>query len=347
MSSSVTVIDVAREARVSPSTVSRILNGTTAVAEDKRRRVLETVKRLGYKPNVLAQGLVRGKSMTIGVVIPDLSSAFYSAAIGGIEIALFNGGHGYHPLYASAHWQADEERSSIELLLARRVDGLIVMGGLSDASFLREVAQRSPLIVIGRLIEGIQNQCVVVDNVQGAFKATTHLIEFGHRRIAFVSGPNGNQDSADRLAGYRQALETYQLEFNPQLVVEGDFLEHSGSIALEALLMRGHTFSAVFCANDQMAMGVRLALARRGLRVPEDVSIVGYDDLPSSQYLYPPLTSVRQPINEISAHALGALVAQLKGGALKLETFEPRLMLRESTFRIGFDRSPRRDLGEG
>jgi LacI family transcriptional regulator len=337
MADSVTVIDVAREAGVSPSTVSRILNGTTAVANDKRQRVMAAIAKMGYQPNVLAQSLVRGRSNTIGIVTPDLSSAFYGAAIGGVEQAFI--GSGYHPLFGSAHWQAGEERAAIDLLLNRKVDGLIVMGGFSDASYLLEVHKRLPLILIGRQIEGMEDHCLASDNAHGAFLATQHLIEFGHRRIAHIAGPTSNQDAYQRHLGYRRALEAYGLEYNPIMVQEGDFLERSGAMALESLLMRAPTFSAVFAANDQMAMGARLALARRGLRVPEDVSIVGFDDLPSSPYLYPPLTSVRQPMNEMGFQATTALIAHLKGQPFKLEHPDVSLVVRESTVRIGNERA--------
>jgi LacI family transcriptional regulator len=335
MADAVTVIDVAREAKVSASTVSRILNGTTAVADDKRKRVMAAIAKMGYQPNVLAQSLVRGRTNTIGVVTPDLSSAFYGAALAGVERAFV--GSGYHPLFGSAHWQAGEERDAIELLLARKVDGLIIMGGFSDASYLLEVHGRVPTILIGRLIPGMEDHCLATDNAHGAFLATQHLIELGHRQIVHVAGPTSNTDAFQRHLGYRQALEAHGLEYNPAMVQEGDFLERSGAVALETLLLRVPTFSAVFAANDQMAMGARLALGRHGLRVPEDVSIVGFDDLPSSPYLFPPLTSVRQPMSELGFLASSALFAHLKGKPIKLEEPELSLVVRESTVRFVSD----------
>jgi LacI family transcriptional regulator len=251
----VTVIDVAKAADVSPSTVSRILNGTTAVNADKRRRVLEAVKRLGYHPNAIAQSLVRGKSMTIGVVTGDISSAYYSHALGGIEQAFIN--TGYHPIFASANWNGHEEQAAIEMLLARQIDGLIVMGGYSDDEFLTGLSKRLPFVLVGRIVPGIENHCMATDNIQGGFLATQHLISLGHRAIAHITGSKSNTDAVARLQGYRQALETNGIPFEPNLIREGDFLERSGMMAIESLLMQHSNFSAVFTANDQMAVGAR------------------------------------------------------------------------------------------
>jgi LacI family transcriptional regulator len=333
----VTVIDVAKAADVSPSTVSRILNGTTAVNADKRRRVLEAVKRLGYHPNAIAQSLVRGKSMTIGVVTGDISSAYYSHALGGIEQAFIN--TGYHPLFASANWNSQEEQAAIEMLLARQIDGLIVMGGYSNDEFLTNLSKRLPFVLVGRIVPGIENHCMATDNIQGGFLATQHLISLGHHAIAHITGSKTNPDAVARLQGYRQALETNGIPFEPNLVREGDFLERSGMMAIESLLMQHSNFSAVFTANDQMAVGARLALGRHGLRVPDDVSLIGYDDLPTSQYLYPPLTTVHQPMNEMGRDAVRHVIGLLKGEALKLEVPNLSLSIRESTRRVGIERT--------
>jgi LacI family transcriptional regulator len=341
----VTIIDVAKEAGVSPATVSRILNATTPVAKDKRQRVMAAIQKMGFQPNVLAQGLIRGRTNTVGVVTPDLSSAFYGTALGGIEQAFI--GSGYQPLYGSAHWQAGAEREAISMLLNRKVDGLIIMGGFSEAAYLLEISKRLPVIVLGRHIAGMEDHCLNSNNAQGAYIATQHLIQLGHQRIAHIAGPHGNEDAQQRQLGYRQALEAHQLEYNPAWVQEGDFLERSGMMAIESLLMRAPTFTAVFAGNDQMAMGARLALARHGLRVPDDVSLVGFDDLPSSPYLHPPLTTVHQPMNEMGFQASNALIAHLKGQAFKLEHPDVSLIIRESTVRIGLaqhamDRIPQR-----
>jgi LacI family transcriptional regulator len=335
-----TVIDVAKAAGVSISTVSRILNGTAQVAADKRHRVLEAVKILGYRPNVHAQSLVRGRSQTIGIITPDMSSAFYAAAMAGVEYNLSNSG--FYPLFASAHWQAETEAMAINLLLSRGVDGLVVMGGLSSDLFLNDLAERLPIAIMGRIVPGLEAQSVSIDNVEGAFLATKHLIEFGHRRIAHISGPHDNIDAQARVMGYRKALELHHIEFNPNLIVEGDLLETSGVIALESLLARGNNFSAIFAANDQMAYGARLGLARRNLRVPDDVSLVGFDDLPGTAFTYPPLTTVRQPMTLMGRTVAHYVVATLTAQTYEFEPVKAELIVRESTRRVGsgFAREP-------
>jgi LacI family transcriptional regulator len=329
----VTVIDVAKAAGVSISTASRILNGTAQVAADKRHRVLEAVKILGYRPNVHAQSLVRGRSQTIGVVTPDMSSAFYAAALAGVEYNLAN--TGFYPLFASAHWQAETETMAIHLLESRGVDGLVVMGGLSSDLFLNELAERLPIAVMGRIVPGLEMQCVAIDNVEGAFLATKHLIELGHRRIAHIGGPRNNIDAQSRLLGYRRALEQHKIEFNPNMIVEGDLLETSGVIALESLLARGNSFSAIFAANDQMAFGARLGLARRNMRVPDDVSLVGFDDLPGTAFTNPPLTTVRQPMTAMGRTVAHYVVSTLRNETYEFEPIKAELIVRESTRRVG------------
>jgi LacI family transcriptional regulator len=329
----VTIIDVANTAGVSINTVSRILNGTAQVAADKRHRVLEAVKILGYRTSAHAQSLFRGRSQTIGVITPDLSSTFYAAALAGVEYNLSNSG--FYPLFASAHWQAETEAMAINILLARGVDGLVVMGGLSSDLFLNELAERLPLAIMGRIVPGLEKQCVAIDNVEGAFLATKHLIEMGHRRIAHISGPNGNVDAQSRLLGYRNALEQHNIEFNPNIVVEGDLLETSGMIALESLLARKSSFSAIFAANDQMAFGAHLGLTRRNLRVPDDISLVGFDDLPGTAFSNPPLTTVRQPMTLMGRAVAHYVVATLQNHAHQFESLQAELIVRESTRRVG------------
>ena len=310
MTRNVTIKDLARTADVSISTVSRILNGSPGVAEDKRARVLAAAERLGYQPNAAAQGLVRGRSMTIGVLTQDIASPFYNEVARGIDAGF--GGSGYQPIYVNGHWQLQDESAAITALTRRQVDGLIVLGGrLSDLQ-LRELHARSPLVLVGRRVPGLEDACLSVDNVQGAFLATTHLIRLGHRRIGHVTGLPSQRDAVDRLEGYRLALAEAGLPFDPRLVFEGDFSETAGILAVEHWLGQGAGLSAIFTANDQMAYGARLGLYRRGIRVPDDVSLVGFDDLPASQFSLPPLTSVHQPLFEMGEQAARLVLHRLR-----------------------------------
>jgi len=326
---SVTLSHVAREAGVSPSTVSRVINGTARVAPEKERAVYEAIRRLGYQPNLIAQGLAKGKSMSVGVITQDVASPYYGEVIKGVEEGL--SGSPYYPVFASGHWRPDAEREAFKVLNGRKIDGLIVMGGLLPDAELRALAGGLPTVVLGRTVPGLEPDCLTVDHVQGAYEATRHLIDLGHRRIAHIAGPLYQQDARDRLEGYRRALAEANLNFDPRLVVEGDYHEPSGLMAVEALLARGALFTAIFSSNDQMAYGARLALYRRGIQVPGEVSLVGFDDLPSSSYTTPPLTTVAQPSLEFGREAARAILRKLEGRPYAFAPLANRLVVREST----------------
>ncbi|TJZ64050.1 LacI family DNA-binding transcriptional regulator [Chitiniphilus eburneus] len=299
-----TLDQVARAAGVSPSTVSRILNGTARVSEAKRRSVEEAIAALDYRPNVLAQGLARGRSLTIGVLTQDIASPFYSESLKGIEEAL--AGTGYAPLFVSGHWDAEEEARKVALLVDRRVDGVIVLTGMIPDDALIATAERVPVAVTGRTLNAPRLIAIDLDHEAGAYAATRYLIDLGHTRIVHLAGVQGHADARARLAGYRRALAEAGIAEDPALIVDGQFNENGGLDAVNALLDHRVSFTAIFAANDQSAVGARLALYRRGLRVPDDVSLVGFDDLPGSLYTTPPLTTVRQP-----AYELGRLTARV------------------------------------
>lgn len=325
-----TIQDIATEAQVSISTVSRVLNGNVAVREDKRIAVLDAVERLQYRPNIFAQGLASGHSMTIGLLTQQISSPVYDAILHGTLGGLR--GTGYSPIIADGHWQVDKEQRAIETLLRRRVDGLIVLGPRSDAVYLQALSERVPLVVIGRDIPPIA--CIGMDDFSGGYAATRHLIELGHRHIAHITGILSHEDAVARRNGYEQALQDAGMRVDEALIVEGQYSERSGVMAAEMLMMRGRPFSAIFAANDQMAFGVRLALFRRGLRVPDDVSIVGYDDQAVSAYMIPPLTTMRQPSHEIGRTAADSILQLIKGEEVGEIRFSADLIVRESTARI-------------
>lgn len=327
----VTILDIAREAGVSPSTVSRVLNGTVPVAEDKREAVLAIARKLHYQPNVVAQGLVLGRTQAIGILTQSIASPFYGEVLLGIEQGLARSG--YQPIIASGNWRTDDEVAALDVLSARRVDALIVFAGVLTDQHLCEVAQTMPLIVIGRLVAGIEQHCLYVDNFKAAEEATQLLISLGHRRIAHIAGPDIQQDATDRCAGYRQALTALGLPIDEQLIIQGDYTEQSGLMAAQALLSRGLLFTAIFAANDQMAAGARLALYRHNLRVPDDVSLIGFDDQPSSAYSIPPLTTVRQPTHAIGQAAARAVLQLLDKQILQLPMLTTELVIRESTSR--------------
>jgi LacI family transcriptional regulator len=327
-----TLLDVAREAGVSPSTVSRILNGTARVSDDKRLAVLAAIAQMKFAPNQMAQALKKGRSMTIGIVVQDISSPYFDETLRGVDDGLKN--TGYASVIVSGHWDAAEEADRVRLLLARKVDGIILLSGrLSDQTVL-DFSTQKPIVSTGRDLHTRHALGFKLDNEHGAWMAVHHLIELGHRRIAFIAGPDDNNDAAERLAGYTRALREADLPLDPKLIVGGNFVESGGLLAITHLFDTQQQFTAVFAANDQSAYGVRLCLYRKGIRVPDDISLVGFDDLPGSTYTTPPLTTIRQPLYEIGLVGTHALLRLINGEAPDSVVPPLELIVRETTRRL-------------
>ena len=328
----VTIGMVALAAGVSPSTVSRVLNGTAVVNDLKKQAIDQAIAELGFVPNPIARGLAGGRTLSIGVVTQALDSPFYGAAMRGIEDELLPAG--YSALFVSGHWNAVAEARCIDVLQSRRVDGIVVLTGRLTDQALKAFARNQPLVVTGRTLKAPGLFSLNFDNFEGGRMATQHLIRLGHRRIAFITGDAGHPDATERLRGYRAALEEAGIAFDQALVVPGEYHELSGLLAVDRLLKMAQRFTAIFAANDQMAVGAALGLQRHSLRVPEDVSIVGFDDLPTSQYAIPPLTSVQQPAYEIGRLAAASLLQLLANAKPAVEVPPPRLVARESSRRL-------------
>ncbi|MEW6703870.1 MAG: LacI family DNA-binding transcriptional regulator [Pseudomonadota bacterium] len=328
----VTLEMVAQEAGVSPSTVSRILNGTATVSADKRAAVDAAIQKLGFRPNPVARGLAGGRTLSVGVLTQTISSPFYGEALLGIEDELERAG--YIPLFVSGHWTEAEERKAIEALLSRRVDGLIVLAGRLSNSALQAYAKQLPMVVVGRELKGPKLFSLSFDNRAGALLATQHLIDCGHTRIAFIAGDPGHEDALEREAGYRRALQQAGIAFDPALVMPGDLTEAGGLLAVNRLLDSRVHFTAIFASNDQAAIGAALGLYRRNVRVPDDVSLVGFDDVAPARFAIPPLTTVRQSVYETGAQAAQAMLDLLRGNAPSVSLPPPALVPRESTRRL-------------
>ena len=327
-----TIDDIARNANVSKSTVSRVLTGNSHVAKEKRKAIEKAMAELNYQPNIFAQGLAGGQSLTVGVLTQNFGSPFYDGILGGIIQGFVDSD--YSAIFVDGRWQPDVERDALKTLVDRRVDGLIVVGGLSPAAVLSRTAEERPLVVVGRAIPELAGRCVAVDNLAAAYVATQHLIEAGHRNIAHLAGDQSHQDAVERREGYIRAMQDAGISVNPALIVEGNFRRQSGLLGVEMLFTRGEPFSAIFAGNDQMAFGARLALYRRGIRVPDDVSLVGFDDQSDSAYMIPPLTTVSQPAVEMGEAAAGAILDMLKGKSVKLPPFPTNFIVRESVARF-------------
>ena len=330
-----TIREVSLRAQVSTATVSRVLNKTGSVNEMTRQRVLEAIDELGYRPNAFAQSLASNRSDAIGVIINEITSPSYAGIARGIE--QIAEAHNMHLLVSSGHADLELERKAVEFLKRRRSDVLIVhLEATPDYDIIALSKETTPLVIVGRYIPELEDSCVCLDNIMGGYQATRYLIDQGHKRIAHITGWLAIHDSRDRLDGYKQALAESDIAFDESLVVEGNFNESSGQRAAVRLLERGLDFSAIFVANDQMAAGALQALREHGLSIPDDISLVGYDDVLLARYVYPSLTTIRQPLEAMVRAAAELALARLEPTPLAkpykevMRRFEPELIVRQS-----------------
>lgn len=327
----VTIKDVARRAGVSVATVSRVLNKSGPVSPEAAQRIREAADALHYVPHGGARSLITSKTSTIGVLLPDLYGGFFSELIRGIDQTAQQ--HGYHLLISGSHNRKAEMEAAMRAMRGR-TDGLIAMSPHFDAATLvQNLPPSLPVILLSCQAWGEDHQVIAIDNAGGAEAMVRHLVALGHRRIAMVMGEEGHFDTGERLQGYRRALMEAGIAPDAAYEVQGDFSEASGHRAVQALLARAERPTAIFCANDSMAIGGLCAVMDAGLRVPADITVVGFDDIPLAQYLSPPLTSVHVPIFEMGERAATRLIAALKGEPVserRHERLPTRLVVRSS-----------------
>lgn len=327
----VTIRDVARAAGVSVATVSRVVNGTAVVREETRLRVEEEVARLGYSPNAAARSLITSRTSTVGVVLPDIWGEYFSEVIRGIDLAARQSG--YHVLVSSSHSDAAETRDVLRAMHGR-VDGVIVMSPHEPPRTLEGSFPPSLPAVYLNSAPGGTRPSLGVDNRGGARAMTARLLALGHRRIAFVTGPSSNFDAAERRKGFRDALRSAGLTADAAVEVSGDFSEESGERAGESVARLSPRPTALFAANDSMAIGVLIAFRRAGLAVPDDIAVAGFDDIPVARFAHPPLSTVRHDIRSLGERAFARLLSEIESGGTApaaREVFPFRLVLREST----------------
>jgi len=328
-----TIYDVARLAGVSTATVSRALNGTGQIAPATRRTIDDAVEQLGYHPNTAARSLVTRSSQTIAVLLPDITNPFYATLVSAVQERALEAGHTM--LLCTAEGDPDRAADYLRLLQAKQVDGVLVDGlVLPPARIARFVREGLPIVCLDRDVDYALVPLVQVNNRRGAKLATAHLLSLGHRRVAHVSGAPNLRISEERVAGYTDAHNSFGYAVDPELVAVGGFTEEGGCVATKELLLDvQYPFTAVFAANDLSAVGVISALTESGLRVPDDVSVVGFDDLRLSRFTTPPLTTVHQPAAEIARHATELLLELAAGRPVEqMRTLlEPELVVRRST----------------
>jgi len=320
---------VADACGVSMSTVSRVINGTPLVSDDKVRAVRAAIEQLGFVPNTVARALVDGRTNNIGLLVQHFESPCYALMLRGIEETLSAAGFGL--VVASGHWHREEEEQCVLSLRARQVDGLIVLTGQLTDEYLVKLAQVLPVVVTGRSLQAPGLHSLVSDDFEGARSATRHLLQQGHTRIAHIGGDPGHPDARERERGYRAALQEAGLPVDPALLQPGDYLEASGARAASALLASGTPFTAIFAANDQMAAGAAQVLHHHGVRVPEDVSIVGFDDVLAAAHAIPPRTTVSLSVGELGRRAAAAMLDLLAQRRPTAAAPAPVLVVRSST----------------
>ncbi len=330
---SATIYQVARAAGVSTATVSRALNGSAQVAERTRHRITEAIADLGYQPNHVARSLVLKATHTIAVMLPDITNPFFPSLVKGVQLAADE--EGYAVLLAHTGGDPAKEESYFQVLRGQQVDGVLLVGLVSAPESLKGlVGHGLPVVTLDRPVDLPGSATVRVDHKAGGRIATEHLLELGHRRIAHISGPKGLGVSQQRLDGYRRALTSRGVSFDESLVAEGDFSEDGGYRGVQELLRMRGRFTALFAANDLSAIGAMTALREHDMRVPDEVSVVGFDDIHLASYTSPKLTTVRQPIYDMGRAAAKLLIdARRKKLSLKdkNEIFDGELVVREST----------------
>ncbi|HZV52794.1 MAG TPA: LacI family DNA-binding transcriptional regulator, partial [Candidatus Dormibacteraeota bacterium] len=324
----VTIYDVARLAGVSPATVSRALNGSGRVAAATRRRVEAAVAQLGYEPNRVARSLATSVTHTLALLLPDITNPFFPALVKGVQLLADE--RRYTLLLCNTAADPEREKEYLRVLRGKRVDGVILVGLKLDGRRIRSALGNIPVVVLDRSVDLPGAAVVQVDHRGGAVLAVRHLLELGHREVAHVAGPKELAVSRERLEGYRQALEEAGLPYRPQLVVEADFTEEGGYEAVRRLCAAGR-FTAVFAANDLSAIGIVAALRERGLTVPDQVSVVGFDDIHLCAYTVPALTTVRQPAYAMGRRAAELLIDAVEGGDPRGVVFQAELVVRGST----------------
>src|SRR5215467_13687730 len=327
-----TIQDVARAAGVAPSTVSRYLNGQLRVSPATEAKVLDAVAELGYVPNATARNLVRRRSGVIGFVVPEISNPYFGAIADYVVEAVER--HGRLVLLCSHRSQSVKQSSYIDLLASGAIDGMLYLGSFrSNERLAVAIADGLPVVVVDEPIAGLPPvSAVVMDDYAGGYQATSYLVALGHRRIAFVSGPDELGSVTERRRGYCDALVKAGIDPETQLNLPGHFTEQFGASALPRLLAAPEPPTAAFVASDYIALGMLSAAETHGIRVPEDLSVVGFDDIRFSQYVRPRLTTIRSPVERLAQTGVALLFDRMAGtaGAAKTEVLPVELIVRES-----------------
>ncbi len=323
--------DIARLAKVSHPTVSRALQNSPLVNAKTAAKIRKIAEDAGYRASAVARGLVTRRTRTIGLVVTSVNDPFAGEVALGIEQAAND--HGYSVFLANSNAEPERERKMVQTFAEQRVDGIVVTSSRVGAMYLPLIAEMMvPVVIVNDQYPGEFVHCVMIENIEGSRAAAEHLIELGHTRIAYVGDRSGYHSDTERLTGYKQALDAAGIAFHPELAVAGDGRPEAACEAVNGLLALEQPPTAICCYNDMTAIGAMHAIHARGLRVPHDISVTGFDDLFFASYLEPPLTTVRQPMRRMGQIATEALLKLISGEeSVSQIRVKSELIVRQST----------------
>jgi DNA-binding LacI/PurR family transcriptional regulator len=326
--------DIARIARVSHPTVSRALQNSPLVNPKTAERIRKIASESGYRASAVARGLVTRRTRTVGLVVTTVADPFASEVVCGIEQTASD--HGYCVFLADSNADPERERKVVQAFAERRVDGIIVTSSRVGALYLPLLSEMMvPIVLVNDQYPGAFVHSVMIGNLEGSRAAAKHLVGLGHTRIAYLGDQFGYQSDVERFAGYKEALDEAGIPFLPEFAVHGDGKPEAAMQAMDKLLALAHPPTAICCYNDMSALGAMQSIRLHGLRVPEDISVAGFDDLFFASYTQPPLTTVRQPMRRMGQLAMENLFKLMSGeeSVVKVKV-EAELIVRESTARV-------------
>lgn len=329
--SHVTLKDIGKEVGVSATTVSRALNNKPDISYQVKQKIKEVAERLGYSPNALARSLKAKKTSSIGVLIADIADPFFAPIVKGIENTARQ--MGYSIILCDTGEEYEQEKLALQMMLEKRVDGLLITPCQTEYGDILELERKKvPFVLLGRHFDVVESDYVIADEIEGAFSATDYLIKKGHKKILFINGPNYISSAKERLVGYKRALQEHAVLFDKSLVKEGALKMEDGYRIMKEILFAGTKFTAVFAYCDFVVLGIMQALEEAKLKIPEDIAIVGYDDVAFARFLQVPLTTVHIPKYELGKEAMKLLREKIEGEIQETQNvvLETKLVIRKS-----------------
>lgn len=326
-----TLKEVAKLAGVSTATVSNALNETKYVSEEVKDKINRAIEELNYQPNIVAKSLRVQESRIIGVLISDVANPFFSIVVRGIEEELSKSN--YSILLCNTDSSVEKERKYLEVMIGKRVDGLVVSSAGNTGDYFRSLDKTGvPIVFLNRCPEFMNSDVIMTNNIQGAYSATEHLIRHGYCKIAIITGPSSISTGKDRLIGYKRALEDYGVALSDSLVKEGLFTIQSGYDKMKELMEQETKPDAVFISNNSMTLGAYKYLKEAGIRIPDQIAVLGYDDPDWADIVEPPITTVRQPAYQLGVHAANLMLARINEKQVKREIMymDTTLIIRRS-----------------